>query len=127
MPLVKQLSLFVENKVGTLQELCKELAKAGANILGVLLVDEQDWSVVRIVVDDVPKAKSALQETGYVFGESEVLAVELDNNPGALAEFAGKLAKEEINVEFSYVSCVGPRAMVILSTSNNKKASKIVK
>ncbi len=127
MPLMKQLSVFVENKVGTLQELCTELANVGANILGVLIVDEQDWSVVRIVVDDVPKAKTALQETGYVFGESEVLAVELENSPGALAEFSGKLAKESINVEFSYVSCIGPKAMVILSTSNNKKASKVIK
>jgi hypothetical protein len=124
---MKQLSVFVENKVGTLQELCIELANAGANILGVLIVDEQDWSVVRIVVDDVPKAKSALQATGYVFGESDVLAVELDNNPGSLAEFSGKLAKEDINVEFSYVSCIGPKALVILSTSNNKKAMKVVK
>ena len=127
MPLMKQLSVFVENKIGTLQELCKALAKVGANILGVLLVDESDWSVVRIVVDDVPKAKTALQSTGYVFGESEVLAVELANNPGSLADFAGKLAKENINVEFSYVSCIGPKALIILSTSNNKKASKIIK
>jgi len=127
MTIMKQLSVFVENKIGTLEELCQELANAGANILGVLLVDEKDWSVIRIVVDDVPKAKSALQNTGYVFGESEVIAIELDNNPGALASFAGKLTKENINVEFAYVSCLGPKAMVIMSTSNNKKAYKLLK
>lgn len=127
MPLMKQLSVFVENKIGTLQKLCAEMAGVGTNILGALLVDEKDWSVVRIVVDDVAKARSALQKTGYVFGESEVLAVELDNNVGALAEWAGKLAAEDINVEFSYVSCTGTKALVIMSTSNNKKASKLLK
>lgn len=125
--MVKQLSVFVENKVGTLQELCTELGRAGVNVLGTLLVDERDWGVVRLVVDDVTKAKAALQKTGYVFGESEVLAVELDNTPGTLADVASRLAKENISVEFIYGSGAGPKALMILSTSNNKKASKLLR
>lgn len=125
--MVKQLSVFVQNKVGTLKELCTELGRAGVNVLGTLLVDERDWGVVRLVVDDVTKAKAALQKTGYVFGESEVLAVELDNTPGTLADVASKLARESISVEFIYGSGAGPKALMILSTSNNKKASKLLR
>ena len=127
MTVMKQLSVFVQNKVGTLHKLADELSRADTNILGTLLVDEKDWSVIRIVVDNVAKAKEALQRTGYVFGESDVLAFELPNKPGALSDLAEKLEKESIGIEFAYVSASGDKALMIMSTTNDKKAAKILK
>ena len=127
MTIMKQLSVFVQNKVGTLHKLADELSRANTNILGTLLVDEKDWSVIRIVVDDIAKAKEALKRTGYVFGESDVLAFELSNSPGALSDLAGRLEKENVGIEFAYISAAGEKALMIMSTTNDKKAAKILK
>ena len=126
MAIHKQLSVFVENKVGGFYELCSALSKAEVNILGVLASNDLDWGVVRIVVDDVAKAKLALNDSGYVYGENEIIALYLDNYPGALAIAAEKLSKAKIAIEYIYATAEDNKALVLLTTSNNKKAEKIL-
>ena len=126
MPLKKQLSVFVENKVGSIYELCTDLSKASINILGVLVSDDLDWGVIRLVVDDVEKAKQILKNSGFMYGESDIVVVYLDNHPGALAGVAEKLSKANIAIEYMYASGEGEKALVILATTNNKKADKII-
>jgi hypothetical protein len=124
MPIQKQLSVFVENKVGSIYELCSALAQVNVNIIGILVSDDVDWGVVRIVVNDVAKAKQMLNDSGYVYGESEVIVIQLENNPGALAAVAEKLSKAKIVIEYSYATGNGDNALAIISTNNNKKAEK---
>lgn len=127
MPIEKQLSVFVQNKVGSLRDLCAGLAKASINIKAMSIVDDLDWGIVKLIVDDNDKAKDTLHKLGLMFGESSVLTVELDNHPGALAELANSLAKKNINIEHAFVTAVGNRSLVILVTTDDKRAHQVLK
>jgi len=122
----KQLSVFVENKVGSINELCVALSQALVNVIGILVSDDLDWGVVRLVVDDPARAKQVLNDSGYVYGESEVVVVSLNNHPGTLATMTEKLSKAKIAIEYAYAAGEGEKALVIISTDNNKKADKIL-
>ncbi len=126
MPLEKQLSVFVQNKVGSLGELSRALAKANINIKALSIVDDLDWGIVRLIVDEPEKAKEILHKLGLMYGEGQVVTVMLENHPGALAELADKLGKKKINIEQAFVTTAGDVSLIVLSTTDDKKASSVV-
>ncbi len=126
MPLEKQLSVFVQNKVGTLGELCRALAKANINIKALSIVDDLDWGIVRLIVDEPEKAKEILHKLGLMYGEGQVVTVMLENHPGALAELADNLVKKKINIEQAFATTSGDVSLIVLSTTDDKKASSVV-
>ncbi len=126
MPLEKQLSVIVQNKVGTLGELCIALTKANINIKALSIVDDLDWGIVRLIVDEPEKAKEILHKLGLMYGEGQVVTVMLENHPGALAELADKLVKKKINIEQAFATTSGDVSLIVLSTTDDKKASSVV-
>lgn len=126
MPIEKQLSVFVQNKVGSLGELCESLSKASINIKALSIVDDLDWGIVRVIVDDPEKAKEILHNLGLMYGEGNILTVELENHPGALAELAEKLAKKKINIENAFATATGEGSLLVLSTTDDKKANSVL-
>ena len=126
MPLEKQLSVFVQNKVGSLGELSRALAKANINIKALSIVDDLDWGIVRLIVDEPEKAKEILHKLGLMYGEGQVVTVMLENHPGALAELADKLGKKKINIEQAFLTTAGDVSLLVLSTTDDKKASSVV-
>ncbi len=126
MPLEKQLSVFVQNKVGSLGELSIALAKANINIKALSIVDDLDWGIVRLIVDEPEKAKEILHKLGLMYGEGQVVTVMLENHPGALAELADKLGKKKINIEQAFLTTAGDVSLLVLSTTDDKKASSVV-
>ena len=126
MPLEKQLSVFVQNKVGSLGELSIALAKAKINIKAISIVDDLDWGIVRLVVDKPEKAKEILHKLGLMYGEGQVVTVKLGNHPGALADWADKLGKKKINIEQAFGTATGEGSLIVLFTTDDKKASSVV-
>ncbi len=126
MPLEKQLSVFVQNKVGSLGDLSIALAKANINITALSIVDDLDWGIVRLIVDEPEKAKEILHKLGLMYGEGQVVTVMLENHPGALAELADKLGKKKINIEQAFVTTAGDVSLIVLSTTDDKKANSVV-
>ena len=126
MPIEKQLSVFVQNKIGSLGELCTHLSKSNINIKAISISDDLDWGIVRLVVDDLRKAKDILHKLELMFGEGNVLTVEMENHPGALSELANKLAKKKINIEHMYATATGESSLLVLSTTDDKKASSVL-
>lgn len=127
MAVAKQLTVYVQNRVGTLAKVCSALSAKRVNIRAIQVLDELDWGLIRVVVDDVEKAKETLSAKGFSFGESNVVAVELDNRPGALAAVAKTLAAEGIGIHYAYASAAGLRALAILSTTDNRRADRLAK
>lgn len=123
MPLEKQLSVFVQNKVGSLGELSIALAKANINIKALSIVDDLDWGIVRLIVDEPEKAKEILHKLGLMYGEGRVVTVMLENHPGALAD---KLGKKKINIEQAFLTTAGDVSLLVLSTTDDKKASSVL-
>jgi hypothetical protein len=128
MPIVKQLTILLENKPGALAQTCSELAAKDINILAMSVLDTIDSGLIRMVVDDPVHAKKVLEETGLNVIETDVLAVEMTDKPGTLAEIAKQLCKARINIEYAYVSVPPDKgtSLGIFWVSNLKKASEIL-
>ncbi len=105
MPKATQLNLNLENQIGTLARLCRDLASAGVNLLAFSTpVGEGTRGVTRLLVANRELAENALSKAGYSFAIQEVVFVELKNRPGALAKAVEKLARESINVQHAYAT-----------------------
>ena len=99
---VKQLSLFLENKPGSLSRPIKLLAKAKLNVLTLSLADTQQFGILRLVVRDWEKAKQVLDKDGFVVKVSDLVAVEVADEPGGLADILETLEKAGANLEDMY-------------------------
>lgn len=98
----KQLSIFLENRPGGMARICGTLAEAGINIMAVTVHDTVDHAIVRLIADRPVKALLILEQLGVYIMESDVIVLDLENEPGALAEVARKLARADINIEYAY-------------------------
>ena len=124
MEFVNELTARLENKPGRLAKVCAALAREKINIRALSVMDTDERSVLRLVVDQLDPAKKVLTSLGVEHDLREVLAVEMDNRPGSLTKVLERLAEEHINIEYAYVSgATAPgRSLGIFHTSNPKKA-----
>jgi len=123
----KQLTVPCENRPGTLAHIARVLGDAKVNILAFLTATSGAEGSVQLVVDNVNKAKKALDGAGLSYSEADVLHVELSNLPGALGIFTGKLAAKEINITSGYATTVkgSRKASVVLAVSDLDKAARV--
>ncbi|MBO5239269.1 MAG: ACT domain-containing protein [Lachnospiraceae bacterium] len=99
---VKQISIFVENKIGNLAEVTKVLSDAGVSLHAISLADTKDFGVLRVIVDDSYLAATTLKEQGYIFSITKVLAVAINDEPGGLYRILTLLEESKINLEYLY-------------------------
>jgi hypothetical protein len=112
---VEQISIFLENKSGRLAEVTDVLANGGINIRALSLADTADFGILRLIVDDIEKAKQILKDNEFTVGRTEVLAVEVPDKPGGMAGILKVLNDDGINVEYMYafVQKSGEHAIII--------------
>lgn len=124
----KQLTVVLENHPGTLAAVCSCLAKKEINILAFSLAEMIDTGELRVVVNNPQKAKALLEEQGYDVLESEVLVVEMANEPGVMAQIARRLAKGKVNIEYAYCSASkdGNKVLGVLKVSDTPKAMDLL-
>lgn len=128
MEFVHELTARLENKPGRLAKICAALAREKVNIRALSVMDTDERSVLRLVVDQVDPTRQALTSLGVEYTLCEVLAVELENRPGALTKILERLADEHINIEYAYVSGASApgRSLGIFHTSNPKRAIQVL-
>jgi hypothetical protein len=121
---VEQISIFLENKSGRLADVAGVLAGAGINIRALSLADTTDFGILRLIVNDTEKAKQVLKENGFTVGKTEVIAVEVSDRPGGLAEILNIMRDNSINVEYMYafVQKSGGNAIIIFRFDELEKA-----
>lgn len=121
---VEQISIFIENKSGRLAEISRILGEASINIRALSLADTTDFGILRLIVDNVEKAKSVLKERGFTVNKTEVVAVEVPDRPGGLATILQTLDAARINVEYMYafVERCGGNAVIIFRFDETDKA-----
>jgi hypothetical protein len=112
---IHQLSVFVENKPGRLHAPCETLAAAGISIVTLSLADTQQYGMLRMIVCDWQRARDVLQAAGFVVNVTEVLALEVPDRPGGLAEVLRVVEQAGINVEYMYAFAekLGDKAVLI--------------
>ena len=99
---LKQISLFLENKPGALSRPMRLLAKAGISILTLSIADTDKFGILRLIVRDWEKARQLLEADGFVVKVTDMVAVEVADRPGGLADILDLLEKAGTNVAFMY-------------------------
>lgn len=125
---INQLSIFVENKAGTVAEITKSIAKAGVSIRALSVADTQEFGILRLIVNDVEKARAALSESECVVSITKVIGVEIPDVAGGLSSVLELMSVNKINVEYLYafITISGQHAYVVLRVEDNEKAAKIL-
>ncbi|MBQ5334028.1 MAG: ACT domain-containing protein [Oscillospiraceae bacterium] len=122
--LVKQISVFVENKPGKLSAVTRLLADNNVDIRAFSVADSRDFGILRLIVNDPEKASEVLKAAEVTISVTNVIAVCIGDRPGGLAEAVDCLYKSNISVEYMYafVEKSGDNAFAILRVENNDKA-----
>lgn len=128
MEFVPELTARLENKPGRLAKVCAALAKEKINLRALSVMDTDERSVLRMVVDQLEPTRKVLTSLGVESDVRDVLAVEMENRPGTLTRILERLAEEHINIEYVYVSAATApgRSLGIFHTSNPKRAIQVL-
>ncbi len=123
---LKQLSIFVENKAGRLAEITEALAKANVDIRAISVADTSDFGILRVIVDKPNEAVTALRENGFTVSLTDVIAVGIDDKPGAFAYAVRTLADNSIAIEYMYafISRDKGKAYIIIRADDGEAAIK---
>ncbi len=128
MEFVHEITAFLENKPGRLAKICSALGHEKVDVKALCVMDSEGRSVLRFVTDDLEPTRKVLTSLGTEFATADVLAVEMENRPGALAKVLERLAEEHINIEYSYSASATThgRTLGIFHTSNPKRALQVL-
>lgn len=125
---VEQISIFLENKPGGLEDATRILKEADVNIRTLSLADTSDFGILRLIVNDVEKAVAALKAQGLRVSRTTVVAVEVPDRPGGLHSILEALSKQGVNVEYLYafVERSGQDAVIIFRFDNPDAAIEVL-
>jgi hypothetical protein len=124
---IRQLSLFLENRPGQLRLPCRILGDAGIDVLTMSLADTQQFGILRLVVKDWEKAKKALEAQGVVVNVTEVLAVDVPDRPGGLADVLEGFEKAGLGIEYMYPFARGKVPALLFRVEDPDRAEKILR
>ena len=124
--LIRQISIFLENRKGQLSQICRDLSAADINIATLSLADTSDFGIVRMIVDDHDKANDVLTRKGHVVKVTQVVAVCVPDRPGGMADVMQVLDAADVNIEYSYAFSFhkGEKAVLVFRFSDNRAAEE---
>ena len=122
-----QLSVFLENKTGRLNDVAKVLAEADINMTAFSVADNSDFGILRVLVSDPEKAKQVLKEKGFAVKLTNVLALRIGNSAGTLYGILDKLAESKVYIEYMYAFSEGEQASVVIRPNDIDQAIEILK
>jgi len=123
-----QLSIHLENRVGALAEICEVIAEQCINLVAICAIDTVEEAVLRIVPEDAPVSRTALESRGFKVIETQVLVIELPNTPGATGRAAADLAGAGVNIDYIYASAhpESNKAILVLRTHQEDEALTVL-
>ena len=126
---IRQISIFLENRPGSLAEVTRYLADQHVNLRAMSIADSRDFGTIRIIASDQDACAEALREGGYQYNEVDVLAAEMPDRPGGMAEVAEIIAQENINIEYGYamVEKKENSAVIVLRVDDPYRASIVLR
>ncbi len=125
--MIQQLSVFVENKEGQMDDVLRVLADEKVNIVALSLADNTDYGMLRMVVSDPEKGKAALKTAGFTAMLTDVVALRVPHAPGSLSKALHGLVAGSINIEYMYAFANGHDAAAVLKSDDPEKAVTILK
>ena len=125
---LQQLSLFLENRTGRLAAPVRALGAAGINILTLTLADTAEFGILRLILPDASQARKVLEQEGWVVNVAEVVAVDIADRPGGLAEVLTELEAAQLRIEYMYAFSLrrGDKAILIFSFEEPDRAIQVL-
>lgn len=124
---IQQLSVFLENREGRLDEVLKVLAANGVNIVALSLADTSDYGMLRMIVSEPEKGKAALKESGITSMLTDVVALRVPHAAGSLSKAMHQIVEGRVNVEYMYAFANGSDAAAVLKSDDPEKVVEILK
>ena len=124
---IKQLSVFLENREGRLDEVLKTLGTNDVNIVALSLADTADYGMLRMIVSDPQKGKTVLKEAGITSMLTDVVALRVPHATGSLSKAMHEIVQAGINVEYMYAFANGADASAVLKSDNPEKVVEVIK
>ncbi|MEW5762983.1 MAG: ACT domain-containing protein [Bacillota bacterium] len=126
---VKQISVFLENKSGRLAAVSRILGANDINIRALCIADTSDFGILRLIVNDPERAHDVLKEAGFTVSATSVIAVQVPDRPGGLAEVLSVLEEAGLNIEYLYafVTKISGQALVIFKVEDVDRAAELLR
>lgn len=123
---IQQLSVFIENKSGTLIKVLDLFKEAGIQLIASTIADTEGYGIYRIICSEPSRAYNALKEAGVSVALSDVFAITLDNEPGRAADAVRILTQEGIGITYMYSFLIGGRGILVFRTDNAERTREII-
>ena len=125
---IKQVSVFVENKKGSLHEITDILAKANVDLRSMCIADTSDYGIVRMIADDAERAQKVLCEAGHTANIRTVTAFAVPDEPGGLAKALNLLESNGVNIEYLYalITTATDKAYTVMRSDDTEKAESVL-
>lgn len=123
---VHQLSVFIENKSGTLVKVLRLLKQENIQLIASTIADTADYGICRIICSEPIKAYNVLKDAGVAVSLCDVFAIELDDAPGRAADAIEIFAKEGISIAYLYSFLLNGKGVLIFRTDNAEKAREVI-
>ena len=124
---VQQLSVFLENREGRLDEVLDTLAKGGVNIVALSLADTSEYGMLRMIVSEPHKGRAVLKEAGITAMLTDVVALRVPHATGSLSRAMHQLVDGEVNIEYMYAFANGSDAAAVLKSDDPGRVIDILK
>ena len=123
---IKQLSVFLENKTGRINEVVRTLGANGINMHAFSMAETTDFGILRLIVSDVDKAVEVLRAHDFAVMSTDVVCLSCDNVPGSLAVILEYLAEEQIFIEYMYAFAQNDKAHVVIKPNDLKHCLEVL-
>ena len=125
---INQISVFLENKVGQLAQICKVLADNGISLVTLSLAETQDFGIARLIVDDHEKAETVLRTNKFLVKTTPVVAVTVPDRPGGMAQVVSTLSEKGCDIEYSYAFAASnsEKAVLVFRFKNEAQSEAVL-
>ena len=124
---IRQISVFLENKSGRINDVTKALGKAGINMHAFSMSETTDFGILRLIVSDVDRAIKVLRAANFSVIQTEVICISCANTAGSLSVILERLAEQNIFIEYMYAFAQGDKANVVIRPSDLNRSQEVLK
>lgn len=124
---IRQISVFLENKSGRINDVTKVLGKAGINMHAFSMSETTDFGILRLIVSDVDRAIEVLRAANFSVIQTEVICISCANTAGSLSVILERLAEQNIFIEYMYAFAQGDKANVVIRPSDLNRSLEVLK
>ncbi len=124
---INQISIFLENKFGRLNEILSILSKENLRVITATVADTSDYGILRLITSNQPKALQLLKENGVSANLNTVMAISVGSSMGKIAETIEYFTKGGISIEYMYCFSINQKSVLILRTNNIDAANDVIR